>query len=209
MSNTAITMNRNIDTIIAEARAIVAEFKALPKTTTRDPQKAARLIGLVAESDLSLSEFARRTGANQSTLSMWRQGKTTSGFKWHALTDALAKREGAALAAEMNAGLRPETPKPATPANVVSLHPAAQVEQAPRHAVPVTMWRATNGTLFDTPEEAERMSVRANVRIAARALWDRMLQAGEQDAVDVLSTGAVGEVLGLADAIRAMQAAAT
>jgi DNA-binding transcriptional regulator YiaG len=204
---TATIKARSTTDILAEAKSIADTFKAMPRNQPKDPATVAHLLDLRQESGLPHQEFCFSIGIGHATVSMWGRGKTSDNKDWPALQAELAKRIGGTLADEINAaniGTGKSTPPAQAEASkVVDLHPEAATGQALRHAVPVTLWRATNGTLYDTPEEAERVSLKCSMWHAAKALWAKIVERGDQDVDDLLVGPLASDVLALADAIRA------
>lgn len=98
---------RSQQQILDEAAEIVRGFKP---SAPKDPHSVARLLDLCEESGLSTLMFAQRVRINSAVLYLWRKGQTSSHKPWPALAAAIAKRQGAALAATANAALSPEQP---------------------------------------------------------------------------------------------------
>ena len=187
---------RSIDELINEAASIGIRFKEMPRNAAKDPYTVDRVIAIYQASGLSTQEFVRRTkGFSASTLYMWSRGKGTNGEDWPALKAATAKREGAALAASINAsGLGGgSTTQSAT-------MPADRGAARPSRAVAVTKWLDTAGNEHGSEHEAEAASYAHDTYIAADALGAAM-------GLSVVSSFVVhaDKVLALADAIRAEQ----
>jgi DNA-binding transcriptional regulator YiaG len=112
---------RTIDLILDEATTITARFKEQGRNAPKDPHAIARLVMLRQESGLGGVEFAKRTRTSPSSIYLWENGKTTSAKPWPALVTAIAKMQGAAMAASMNVGL---DVAPAGPPNIIAPAPA-------------------------------------------------------------------------------------
>lgn len=122
--------NRTLNAIIDDAAEIVRGFGKGPK----NPIAIARLLSLCDESALATQEFARRVRCNMGSLYLWRKGQTSSQKPWPALAAEIAKRNGASLAASMNAELAsaPEAVQAAAEATSSPVERAKQVIKATR-----------------------------------------------------------------------------
>lgn len=197
--------------IMDEAKCIVAELKAMPRNAVKPAGKVARLVLLMEERGLSCEEFAKSVGLSTSTVFWWLKGCRTSGTEWPNLVQSLAAQRGANLSAVLNADIAGAgvAKQPAVSKSVPE--PAAAHTTRKRKlqddalAVPVQMWRATNGTMHGSPVEARRVSLSCETAAAAERLWASMT-ASDILATIEMTNGSADLVLELADAIRAERA---
>lgn len=189
---------RNADAILAEAVAIGKRFRAAPRAP-RDPHAVVRLLALREESGLSVADFARRVGVSAPTVYLWAKGCSSSGNPWPALAAALAKRNGAALAADLNAGLAGLTAAnapPGAPSDAPAPLAAEQPEAAQlasrrgRGCRGIGAFPRSSASRVDAPTVGERRVVEVRegsvIVVEALRLVREELQPGTPEHLEVL-----------------------
>lgn len=184
MDGMSHTATRSLNQIIDEAASIARNLKG---HKPKDPHAIARLLTLWEESALAVTEFCRRAGLTASVLYDWKEGKTSSGKPWPALQAAIAKRQGAALAAA---------------ANEVLSAPAAP--SVPTATVTVNDTAAARAKALIAEVRGDRKRVRWEREPQAVAEVVRLQRESGMDpsafciAADIDRTGKLGAALGLA-----------
>jgi|SRR5688572_9078751 len=160
---------RDIQGLIDEAATISLRFRESGKAP-REPHVVSRLLALLEETGLGVVEFCRRAKVNASSVYMWKSGKTTSGKDWPALAAAIAKRDGASLAAVMNAEIGGGA---ATP---------AKVEHGASTSFPgveeVRMYRDRSGAVHETAIAAHHANEAVERRRCASEVADYITRSG-------------------------------